>query len=284
MTPTAFDGSWLARWLRWPGRRCCSVALALTLTTGLSGCFYVSEYVPPQDGRARILWRDNRMVAHVATTEPIDVECASAVASLSRNKELAFHGQPRFPEASTDVHYKDLLAEAHSDFFNPWLVIHLPHHDRYWPPQFFYFKSKVDADALEFGARPVFDFRLAHSRAGSKSGAGPDDPNYWGLLWQRDTARALGLFSSSHVSFKDRSRSSWAHFLLNVGFTALTPFLGITAIYPAVLSPLAAVEINHSANVVNAYNDLARTQNTPCSYSYEPHSEAKADHHPEQPE
>lgn len=61
------------------------------LATGCGG--YTSEYVPPQDGRPRLLWQDNKVVPVIANGVP--QSCTDAVGEISGGAEsrpLRGHG------------------------------------------------------------------------------------------------------------------------------------------------------------------------------------------------
>jgi hypothetical protein len=51
--------------------------LAALLACSLADCGYQSQYAPPNDGRARVLWHDDHLINNVATMAPSD-ECHRA--------------------------------------------------------------------------------------------------------------------------------------------------------------------------------------------------------------
>ncbi|MCS6914427.1 MAG: hypothetical protein RMK29_01010 [Myxococcales bacterium] len=68
-------------------RTCCIWVPAALL---LVGCGYTSEYVPPQDGRARPVWRDNNVI--LAPPPGVSAACWQAVLDLTRTNVVR---QPR---------------------------------------------------------------------------------------------------------------------------------------------------------------------------------------------
>lgn len=61
------------------------VAAALIAQTGLgSGCGYTSKYIAPVDGRARPVWKENRVAMEVAG--PLPSECRRAVGQLTSGR------------------------------------------------------------------------------------------------------------------------------------------------------------------------------------------------------
>ncbi|MFO0755557.1 MAG: hypothetical protein U0359_03650 [Byssovorax sp.] len=77
-----------ARWIPLPGGAASSV-LALAL---LSGCGeYTSDYRPPQDGRARVLWNDKGVFAAVPQGA-VSRECLAAMDDAMERPDAYFRG------------------------------------------------------------------------------------------------------------------------------------------------------------------------------------------------
>jgi hypothetical protein len=60
----------------------------------LSGCTYTSRYAPPDDGRARVVWRESGVVAHLPRT--------TSAAACAQAAEVAMDGEP-FTAGATPV-------------------------------------------------------------------------------------------------------------------------------------------------------------------------------------
>lgn len=61
------------------------------LATGCGG--YTSEYVPPPDGRPRLVWRDNKVVPMISN--PVPGTCSAAVDSLASGSGVRVRGRTR---------------------------------------------------------------------------------------------------------------------------------------------------------------------------------------------
>jgi hypothetical protein len=66
---------------------------AVAALSALAGCSYTSAYVPPPDGRARVVWRETNVAAHLPRS--LGPECADELLAAMRGGEVVF--VPREP-------------------------------------------------------------------------------------------------------------------------------------------------------------------------------------------
>lgn len=216
-----------------------------------AGCLYVSDYTPLRDGRARVVWRDNRPRA-VLGGSPLTEECAQAVAALARVKDVHFLGIQAGD--TTLTRFADEVSPAMDDFFSSRVFIHLPRPGKrpFAPTLYLIKREKIH----------VFDYRLLGRAA---------EP-----MWPRDWLTSSGLlfnfvFAAGHSS----GRSVLDDDEIGVGLTMAYWFLTLSSGIPVWSSLLPvtpqfrgrpSADIAYAAGLVHAYNDLARARDTPCSY------------------
>ena len=236
-----------------------------------SGCIYVSDYVPPSDGRARVIWRGDRIVPFLAGGRLETDACASAVANLARVKRVSFYGHDVLPRRA-GKYYLDWITEKRNDFFSPSLVIRIrpkpESENKFWTPIYYSFLGKIKPDFFEFGWRPVFDYQIwRNAPLRQEAALPPDELDTNQFFTQQGARHALGWIEMDTFGYRDNFPAAVLRVGVNTVMAVLTPFFGITSIFPAAVSPGSFVGINYASNLVNTFNDLARTENTPCSYA-----------------
>lgn len=239
-----------------------------------SGCLYVSDYVPPKDGRARLIWRDNGPVAYLAGGTLNDDQCPGAVANLARVEHVNFYREQRYPKRA-GYHYQDWITVARRNFLEPQMVYRIRPADEgiYWKPVFYGFALQPATEDFDFWWRPVFDYQLWKNLKGREWALEPDELNLWQTLLQFNTASSVGRFSDESVGYRDSLAAEVFHLGINVASLIMIPFVGITALYPLGFSSTSAVKMNYASNLVNAYNDLARSNGSPCAHTRPPQSD-----------
>ncbi|UQA57255.1 hypothetical protein [Polyangium aurulentum] len=196
-----------------------AAALAFA-AVGAGGCGgYTSDYVPPQDGRARVVWDDDRAVAVVPQAAP--APCMPAVRELgSAPSHFVTYGGPR-----TYVVWR------------PGIVVVASGRTRVVP------------------ARP--------GRFGPRVAASPVS---------RTPARPTAVTSGSGSSTRSSGGKSGnvpAEVAAVMAVAALITLPAIT-LGLALGRPEPSEEVAAAIDQVNAFNDLARVDNSPCAAPPEP--------------
>lgn len=200
---------------------------------GADGCVYTSEYTPLQDGRARVIWQDNRLVT-VLSGAPLDAGCAREVEHLLRGQTLEF-ADAQVPKGGYSVPYRVR-----------WLA-----HGEFWRARFSYHRERLPVGLpLELGLRPYPLFVSASAlvnRPLLKSG----EDGLWAAFFPSGLLRPL-------VDSEDGLLTSISLFT--------GALLGLPGGYAGIFPAGVSGNLNDSANQMNAYNDLARTPGSPCAY------------------
>lgn len=227
----------------------------LSVTGLLSACFYISDYVPPNDGRARVIWRDNHMVPVLPGTSRLGAPCAEAVANLARLRYVSLWG-------SSYKHgpYPDAIEDALNNMFASKTIVRLIDRDKIWSP--IYYKS-ISANK-EQNPYDVFDASLLRSSAPDKSDKPvAADSN---VIESALGVGALNHFDGSQISYPDDISSVAYRSIAHIGGFLALPFFAVGSNYVLFEMIGSPYPIASSANIVGAYNDLARTPSTPCSH------------------
>ncbi|WP_437631998.1 hypothetical protein [Sorangium sp. So ce854] len=214
-----------------PSFRTARAALGALALAALSGCgSYVSEYVPPADGRARPVYRDGAVAMELAGAIP---ECLSG--------EPASDGAlPPYP-ARTSRGAAAPPVRVSGGFwvpvyFGPPIVVERrgvaprPHHHHRHAPDV----ARTPASPTR-GGKPGPDGKAASGGSGSGSGGGDQDAG---------SAAAIVLATVAVLAL-----------------VALPP----VAVGLSVGRPERDKDSSLALDQMNAYNDLARTPGSPCA-------------------
>ncbi|MGI5862462.1 MAG: hypothetical protein ACOX6T_10460 [Myxococcales bacterium] len=201
-------------------RRVLSPLLALGLA---AGCGYTSTYVPPDDGRARVVWRDGSAVALVPAQSEA---CWREVQRASGTTQPLVADAAPAASVSHDVH-------VHLPI---WVHVHHRHHHH---------------------LHPHAHLHHAHHAATAHSGAPDSGPH-----------KAVSANAPSDSSSSVRSSNTDLRLLIVAATVALVS-MPIVAIALALDEPERPVEAAAAADVVNAFNDLARVPGSACAATAE---------------
>lgn len=206
------------------------------LCLALVSCVYTSEYTPPRDGRARVVWRDNRMVTTLAggILEP---DCARAVERLAHVDTLEL-ADSEIPKGGTS-------ARAQVRQLEP---------GEFWQPRFAYAKKGIpDGKPFPTGAKPfpMFATKLA---APATAQADAARGSFWSAA-QQGVLYPLGFAGEETPGFG----------AANMVLLFIGPFTGIGALYPGLVATGSPGAPSMAANQAAAYNDLVRTPGSACA-------------------
>lgn len=207
-------------------------AVLLALPLALASCAYASDYVVPNDGRARVLWQDGEPRA-VVPPKSGACELATREASQSFNP----------PDAVTRCVEDGSCGQAR---YQPWIYIdgHPPH-----PPHPFFGLHDHEAHVSPGPSGPSVPLHPGDPVPGPVHHASPAPP-------KGSEGTSSGSSSSSLGDLKD----------LAVVF-AVIAILTMPAVAIALASSRPESESGAAAAVdeVNAFNDLARSPGSACS-------------------
>lgn len=242
-----------------PGPGPLLAAAVLAATTGTAGCSYVSDYVPPNDGRARVVWRENRIVPILAGA-PLSPPCARAIEAAARVDRAGFEGRPQPPRRGP--------APPPAEFprLSPAQLAAVRQGDA-WVPRYFYYVDVDRRTPFEFRPPPVYLSSLLGTQQRRPL---PYSPDVLILLLQIHPGRPYSMPDERTYYRSEGLLRSSVHFVAKITANLLAPFIGFLAIYPAFDPAGDAQGLMYAVNQVNAYNDLARAPGTACSYANPP--------------
>lgn len=209
-----------------------SFALCLSAVS----CVYTSEYTPPRDGRARVVWRDNGMVTTLAGGV-LTPDCARAVEHLARVDTLDL-ADSEIPKGGTAARAQVLQLEP----------------SEFWQPRFAYAKKGIsEGKPFPTGEKPfpMFATRLADP---ASAPANAPSGSFWSAVQQ-------GVLHQMGLAGEEISLLGVANLVLM--FTG--PFTGISALFPGLFATGAPGPYSLAANQAAAYNDLVRTPGSACA-------------------
>jgi hypothetical protein len=89
------------------------------LTMCLAGCSYTSDYVPPKDGRARAIWKDDKVVVAAPADLPDCAKDEQPPKGYRYDVPLDEHGYYYPPSSNTHVHVGVIIVGRPPVFFLP---------------------------------------------------------------------------------------------------------------------------------------------------------------------
>ena len=213
-------------------------------TFGSGGCGYTSNYVPPIDGRARVIWnsQDSEATATLAGGS-LSSECQAAIRQLTGHERIpldrGFVQLPTLPSAEPYQMIPSYRGEYVPRYYGPnIIVIHpglAPHFPR--PPLF-----------IPGLGRPGFPpHRIATPVAGGVRMGGGGGRGFGGSSGGSDAGKAFVV--------------------LAVVAIVVMPVISITL---ATVRPESERQASQAIDAVNAYNDMLRNGNSPCDPAFAP--------------
>lgn len=249
-----------------------SRAIWLAHLTGillLGGCGYASEYQPPRDGRARVVWKGNRPQLDLSGIR-LTQECRHALESLVNARIAARRGNWALktrPLEGEIVAWKRLLTartfrerlveDAGRLSSSPPISIE-PASNEIWVPHYYYHSEpKFEQDRrpppFDVNWPPVFSPRL-RIRPGSEQAPIDDPVNDY----EHTFAAPGGTTSGELLTWYVVSSVLHAGPVFFAPLALFSPFW-----HQSQVIPIAGTNV---LNAANAYNDLARTPGSPCAY------------------
>lgn len=241
--------------------------LGIAIVLGVSGCVYISDYIPPQDGRARVIWRSNQVVPTLAGGR-LRGDCPKAVAFLSRVRYVEFLREKKYPLESNSF-YPDWITEASHNFLKATKIYDISPKPANWQPTVYSTSPSLSPDTTEGDSTPLFDPSL-FSQKRDAFGKPLDEFDVERYVTQGYTFSLLGVVGYSKSAYPDHFARTVLWASTNITATLLTPILGFTAVIPGSFGTGASEQVNYVANLVNSYNDLARVDGSPCAYPSAP--------------
>jgi hypothetical protein len=202
----------------------CPWALAAALAP-LAGCTYTSDYVPPQDGRARPIWSENEVVASLPAADPSCLEETTALAAGQSPRVYVRGGRTVVYGGPTIVVWAPPVVRVHGASGST---------------------RTHGSSVARRTATPTTPTTHAASRSPQRHGAGN-----------------RGNDTSSTQSSQGKGNPG-AELVAALAVIAILAMPAIT-LSIALTNPGADKQSARAVDTVNAYNDLTRTGGTPCS-------------------
>jgi hypothetical protein len=227
----------------WPGPDPFRAELLMRLSTLLlalavlaaTGCGYTSQYVPPNDGRARVVWRDGSVAALVPNQS--SEACMAAVQQASGTAD------PRAGDLQIAANGAEVQVATHVHVVYPIYVEPVP----LLPPP-----PPVEVYAHEPHASVAHEAEGPHRAVAANAPSEPSRP------------AASSRSSSRHASDASDAAADADYRLFVVGAVVAIVAMPAIAVALAVDEPERPVETAASIDLVNAYNDAAYTSGNPC--------------------
>jgi hypothetical protein len=232
--------------LRAPARRVIAALAAIALVVaGAPGCAYHSEYVAPVDGRARVVWANDRPSVELAGTSP-ELVCGMEVRRLTGHETAPL----------TDGGQLSLDSPPFSD--GPGYRVAVV--GGYWTPR--YYGSNLNIVLVRPGRllppllRPPLFFPTLIRPVGGVRVIG---------------APSVRISSSGGSGFKTRGGSGGGgggkggEALVIAAIVVVVTALPAIALGFASSFPESSGSASRAIDFVNAYNDLLRSDGSPCA-------------------
>ena len=228
-----------------------SLGLFAMATISSGGCGYTSGYVPPIDGRARVVWnsQDSEATATLAGGG-LSTDCQGAIRQMT--------GHERIPVDRSFVQLPTLPSTEPYQLVSSYRGEYVP---RYYGPNIIVIQPGI---APHFPRPPLFIPGLG------RPGFPPPriaPPIAGGVRIGSGGGRGFG--GSSLGGGSGGGDAGKAFVVLAVVAIVVMPVISITL---ATVRPESERQASQAIDAVNAYNDLLRNGNSPCDPAFAPES------------